>query len=115
IRFPTLSEVYDKIDDQQTDAADKMKRALDEARELAKQTEELKRELQQAPGRDRREDAAGGRAARAVEPARGREPGLPRRHHGQDAGDLEAGARSRLARAQGGDPQAAGVAAAGGS
>ena len=68
IRFPTLSEVYDKIEDQQTDAADKMKQALDQARELAKQTEELKRDLQQAP-RDRRSDAGWDKRQEAKEAA----------------------------------------------
>ena len=49
IRFPTLSEVYKKIDDKQADATDQVQKALDDVRELAKQTDELKRDLSQNP------------------------------------------------------------------
>ncbi|HEV8480814.1 MAG TPA: hypothetical protein VGR66_08455 [Candidatus Eisenbacteria bacterium] len=49
IRFPTLSEVYKQIDDKQADATDKMQKALDDMRELAKQTDELKRDAAQTP------------------------------------------------------------------
>lgn len=49
IRFPTLSEVYQKIDDKQADAGDKVQKALEDMRELSKQTDELQRDLAQNP------------------------------------------------------------------
>jgi len=59
IRFPTLSEVYQKIDDKQADATDKVQKALDDMRELSKQTDELKRDVAQSP-RDRQGQSSNG-------------------------------------------------------
>lgn len=57
VRFPTLSEVYEGIEEKQAAAAERLEKALTEARELSRQVEEARRELQPDP-RDRRGAAA---------------------------------------------------------
>ena len=57
VRFPTLSEVYEGLEEKQASAAERMEKALADARELAKQVEAARRDLQPDP-RDRRGEAA---------------------------------------------------------
>lgn len=57
VRFPTLSQVYDRFQEKETSATNELERAAQEARELAKQVEETRREFDQNP-RDRRGEAS---------------------------------------------------------
>ena len=47
IRFPTLSEIYEEIEEQHEDVASKLEDVVEEARELNEQVEETRREMEQ--------------------------------------------------------------------